>query len=144
MYNDMYNTFDKCHFEYNYPFSFERGNKDYLQSLNPPMFEWKYGDTINLHIEIYDIDEIIDDQQQIAIDALGKYTAEIKFYNFRYEEILSLECKASPILRIDIDREDSINIFKKGNYFLSVTLINKELNDYRVVYEEKDMPIYVN
>ena len=66
MYEDMYKDYSNEEFPYNYPFSFRLKNKKYLEPYPPISAWWYYGETVNIELDLTDID-VFKDVEDISI-----------------------------------------------------------------------------
>ena len=160
MNSDMYDTYSDVDFQYYYPFSFKRQNKDYIENHNKAKFRWSYSDTPYLVFGIQGLETILtlaDNPQYkwLSIDSdkkilnippesgswnyisncdLSKYKAILTIYNFRFEPIyggVAIDL-ATKGWYYYINEDDSKEIFKKGNYYAGLVLRKLEPTEYNI------------
>ena len=155
--NDMYKTFKDENIIYDYTFSFERQNKDYLVNYNNAKFGWDYGNTVSVvfkFVEPEDYDpnlvsskyppEIIIPTPEDGISGIFK----VRFFNFRFEEIFehefvpNIDSEESSELTVNIDEETSKTVFKKGIYYCSVE--NVHIDHSKTLLAPENCILYVD
>lgn len=113
MYNDMYRDFSDQSFEYNYPITFEKRNKEYLQPQYTPFKEWCYGDDVTLTFTLK-TGEVPEGARVL-----------ITFFNFRYEIVKALDLiDWAQTITVNIDSKTSKEVFKRGNYYCMLQIIS--------------------
>ena len=106
-------------------------------------FSWKYFDTIVLEFitcgnVLYD-----DGSYEDAKTYLEDKKFNIKFYNFRYEEIYSDTVDSSAYFRYFVDKEELRSILIPGTYSMSVTLIDEENNVVETLLDSNVLKIMI-
>lgn len=144
--NDLYNVFDSEQFDYYYPITWEKRNKEYLEMSEKSSATWNYQDTVRFSINLRECNEDI-----VNNDFLDNSDIVVTFYNFRYESIYSQTYSTNDLdseeytIILDIDRETSSNIFTKGIYRMGIIVKSQEENgDFTTVLSSEDFLIYVN
>ena len=109
---------------------------------------WYYGETINLTFSIegeITTDETDNENDPIYLN-IGEYLdgkqAQIKIYNFRYEEIYSKTLPAQEKVVLEIDSETSKK-FIKGTYYLTLYIIDEGAIVYIPLIDNQDCVITV-
>lgn len=69
-------------------------------------------------------------------------TAIAKIYNFRFEEVYSEEFDASNEITLSIGRELSEKLIK-GTYYITLTLVDKTVQNYIPIFRDKECVITV-
>ena len=116
-------------FPYNYPFSFNRANKDYLKPYPPVRDWWYYGENKDVILKRHIRNpEVLQD----------KYI-NVTFYNFRKEPIHNVRFEPNTIqldgdsnleLHCEIDYNTSNLYFTRGIYFCGITLDDIVIDEY--------------
>ena len=146
---DIYNTDltmnDLCnvpHYKGKEPY----GNYNALGQLEG--YFWYYGETIRLNFSI-DGEVTTDSKDALgnsiyvsASDYLQGKVAQVKIYNFRYEELYVKTLPASENVVIELDAETSSK-FIKGTYYLTLYIIGDDSMTYIPLIKDKDCVITV-
>lgn len=109
---------------------------------------WYYGETINLNFSIegeITTDEVDGEGNPIYVpipEYLEGKQAQIKIYNFRYEEIFTKTLPAKENVVLNIDEETSKK-FIKGTYYLTLYINSDESLVYIPLIKDKDCVITV-
>lgn len=128
-YNDMYLDYWCQPFPYDYPYSFEEHNKIYLQGKIIPYWIWNEFDTVTITFNIPNLIKCCRCYPELNFEDIDPQTHyfEITFYNFRYEELYSVQKDITEEVSVEILKEDSEKYFPSGVYYCS--LILKSLED---------------
>ena len=126
MYEDMYKDYSNTCFEYSYPITFAKCNKEYLRTHPPVRLTWFYGNSIELRFNL-----IAEDESEIP-EYFANKEIHIKFYNFRRECILDYTFTSSDIqldediyfVVLNIDSKTSLKYFKSDLYYCGVDVID--------------------
>ena len=84
-------------------------------------------------------------EQQVYIsvaDYVAGMEALIKLYNFRYEEVYSYTTEATSDITLSIGRELSEKLIK-GTYYITLTLVDKTVQNYIPIFRDKECVITV-
>lgn len=109
---------------------------------------WYYGETVSLKFTIEGeittdkVDELGNPIYVLPEDFLQDKQAQIKLYNFRYEEVYSWERQASTSIDIEIDKETSKKIIR-GDYYLTLQIVDELALVYLPLIKDKECIITV-